>query len=214
MSRTHPPLPLLQEILNHIRWLHARDFLWAGEGNFSVREGSGFWITPSGKEKHRLLPEDFIRVPLEGPVPPGVSSEWPFHREIYRRTAVDVIYHAHPPYTVAASTVLPSVYPPVVEEVRLLEGPLAVVEGPTGSQQLAEAIARVFTQGFRVAILRNHGVVTAGSTPEEAFHRMQRVEREFQILTFRKLWTLFPRLFATPPTPPPESHTPPSSPER
>lgn len=185
-----PPLPAdrLEEILEHIRFLSSRNFLWATEGNFSLKDTNGFWITPRDKEKQHLAPDDFVWVPLEGEVPREASSEWPFHRIIHTFSPVRVVYHTHPPYTVAASAVLGDLYPPTLEEVRLLEGVIPVVQGPTGTEKLAEALRVRVVEGYRSIIIRNHGLVTLGDHPQEAFHRTLRVEREFQILTLRRLW--------------------------
>jgi len=176
------------EILEHIRFLAQKDFLWAGEGNFSLRGEGGFWITPRGKEKRQLSVEDFVWVPLTGEVPENASSEWPFHRAIHQNTPFAVVYHTHPPFTVAASTALPPVYGPTLEEVRLLDGDIPVVEAPTGTRRLAEALMTWLCQGYRAVILRNHGLLVVGDTPQEAFHRTLRVEREFQVGTLRRLW--------------------------
>ncbi len=185
-----PPLPVarLEEILEHIRFLTERDFLWAGEGNFSLRDAAGFWITPRGKEKRHLTPGDFVWVPSGGDVPEEASSEWPFHRAIHRTTPFRVVYHTHPPFTVAASTAISTLHIPVLEEVRLLDGAIPVVEAPTGTHRLAEVLQAWIARGYRAVILRNHGLVAVGDTPHEAFHRTLRVEREFQVLTLRRLW--------------------------
>ncbi len=188
-EKTRIPGPM-DDVLAAIRELHARGLILASEGNFSFREGKRIWITPSGRSKATLTPEDWIAVSLNAPTPPeGVSSEWPMHRAVYQHhPEVRFVFHSHPPFTVAASVVLPHPYRPVLEETRLLDGLFSVVEAPSGSENLGEQVAEALHLSHTV-ILRNHGVVTVGTTVQECLHRMLRVEREFQVLTYRKAWT-------------------------
>ena len=180
----------IHELLAAIRELHARGLLMASEGNFSYREGAKVWITPSGRTKATLTPEDWVSVPLEiSTHPEGVSSEWPMHRAIYTaHPEVRFVFHSHPPFTIAASVVLPHPYTPVLEETRLLDRRFAVVEAPSGTELLGKKVAEALSMAHTV-ILRNHGVVTVGQTVQECLDRMLRVEREFQVLTYRKAWT-------------------------
>ena len=101
-------------------WLHPRDELVAtmqriyryrmtttSGGNLSILDPDGsLWITPSRVDKGALTPNDIVRVfpddRREGAHPP--SSEFPFHREIYRRRPdIRAIVHAHPGALVAFS---------------------------------------------------------------------------------------------------------------
>ncbi len=68
-------------------------------GNLSVRAGTGFLITPSGVPYGELSPEDLPWMDLDGqwqgPLKP--SSEWRFHRDLYRhRPDAGAVLHAHP----------------------------------------------------------------------------------------------------------------------
>jgi L-fuculose-phosphate aldolase len=45
-----------------------------------------------------------------------------------------------------------------------------------GSEALGQKVAGTFRQGFQCAILENHGVVTAGGSLQEAFHRFETLE--------------------------------------
>ncbi|MFY9628402.1 MAG: class II aldolase/adducin family protein, partial [Methylocystis sp.] len=68
-------------------------------GNISLRDGDAMLITPSGVPSDRLRAEDIARMALEGPdgvyggpLPP--SSEWRFHRDIFRaRADVGAVVH-------------------------------------------------------------------------------------------------------------------------
>ena len=57
-------------------------------GNLSILEENGdMWITPAGVDKGTLLPQDIVCVRGDGTVdgPHRPSSEYPFHRAIYRK---------------------------------------------------------------------------------------------------------------------------------
>ena len=80
----------------------------AKAGNVSVRWVSrgfdGFLVTPSGVAYDRLAPADIVAVGLDGRAFGRLapSSEWPFHRDIYRaRTEAGAIVHAHSPFCTA-----------------------------------------------------------------------------------------------------------------
>ena len=68
-------------------------------GNLSVRMDGGFMITPAAMNYSELVPEDIVAMNLEGQWEDSVkpSSEWRFHRDIYRHRAdARAIVHAHP----------------------------------------------------------------------------------------------------------------------
>jgi ribulose-5-phosphate 4-epimerase/fuculose-1-phosphate aldolase len=72
--------------------LHTQRLTVANSGNVSLRHERGFLITPSGVLYEQLTPQDIVHVGLdgEGDTPAVLagtrtpSSEWRFHRDIYR----------------------------------------------------------------------------------------------------------------------------------
>ena len=78
-------------------------------GNLSIKDDNGdIWITPAGVDKGKLTPKDMIRMHADGTVegPHKPSSEYPFHRAIYKlRPDINAIVHAHPPALVSFSIV-------------------------------------------------------------------------------------------------------------
>ena len=74
-------------------------------GNVSVRCGAGFLITPSGLSYRRMDALSIVAVDLAGAVRAGQlkpSTEWPFHREIYRqRPEIGAIVHTHSTFATA-----------------------------------------------------------------------------------------------------------------
>ncbi len=174
------------EIVRVGRLLYERRYVVAGEGNLSVRLGPGrYLVTPAGAVKGDLTPDELVEVDDDGrPRSPGrPSSEWPLHAEIYRqRPDVSAVCHAHPPRATAyacARRVLPASILP--EAVQLLGGevPLAPYATP-GTPEMAASIRPLIAR-HQALLLANHGVVTVGGSLEEAYRRLETVERVAEV---------------------------------
>jgi len=164
--------------------LDARGLISATDGNFSVRlDARRILITPRGRNKGRLRPEDMVVMDIEGRVVragrggAGPSSEWPMHLEAYRqRPDIAAVLHAHPPFAVAltvAGVPFPSeILPEIVMTVG--EVPTARLAVPS-SEDDARAI-REWIRDHDAVLLPHHGVVTVGRTLEEAWEILERVE--------------------------------------
>lgn len=175
-------------------WLHPRDELVAtmdriyryhmtttSGGNLSILDpDGGIWITPSRVDKGSLRPADIVRVRAdgarEGLHPP--SSEFPFHREIYRRRPdIRAIVHAHPGALVAFSIVRRLPETRVQTHAHALCGKIAYAAyACPGSQELGDKIAQTFAEGADCVMLENHGVVIGGRDLAEAFQRFETLE--------------------------------------
>jgi Ribulose-5-phosphate 4-epimerase and related epimerases and aldolases len=175
-------------------WLHPREELVAtmdriyryhmtttSGGNLSILDPDGsIWITPSRVDKGSLRPTDIVRVgpdgSREGLHPP--SSEFPFHREIYRaRPDIKAIVHAHPGALVAFSIVRRLPETRVQTHAYQVCGKIAYAAyACPGSQELGEKIAAAFAEGADCVMLENHGVVIGGADLAEAFQRFETLE--------------------------------------
>ena len=134
-------------------------------GNLSILDPDGsIWITPSRVDKGELQPADIVWVQADGTRigRHAPSSEFPFHREIYRRRPdLGAIVHAHPGALVAFSI------------CRLL---------PDTRDQLGRNIAETFARGADCVMLENHGVVIGGRDLQDAFQRFETLEFVAQTL--------------------------------
>ncbi len=177
-----------------MNWQHPRDEILAtmeriyrsrmtttSGGNLSIREENGdVWITPARVDKGSLRRDDIILVRADGSADGKhrPSSELPFHQAIYAaRPDVRAIVHAHPVALVAFSICRR------VPDTRLLHqswricgevgfAPYAL----PGSPALGKNIAETFARGFDCVVLENHGVVTAGTSLQQAFERFETLE--------------------------------------
>jgi L-fuculose-phosphate aldolase len=175
-------------------WLHPRDELVAtmqriyryrmtttSGGNLSIIDPSGdIWITPARVDKGSLQPTDIVCVHPDGHSsglhPP--SSEFPFHREIYRRRPdIKAIVHAHPGALVAFSIcrLLPDTR--VQSNAHDVCGKIALAPyACPGTAELGDKIAEQFGEGANCVLLENHGVVIGGADLGEAFQRFETLE--------------------------------------
>lgn len=181
-------------------WLHPREELvrtmqriytyrmtTTSGGNLSIRDTDGaIWITPSRVDKGSLQPRDVVCVHADGTTtglhPP--SSEFPFHREIYRRRPdIGAIVHAHPGALVAFSICRQLPDTRVQTHAHEVCGKVAYAPyACPGSEALGRNIADVFAAGADCVMLENHGVVIGGRDLHDAFQRFETLEFVAQTL--------------------------------
>lgn len=152
-------------------------------GNLSILDDNGdLWITPASIDKGSLKPSDIMCVKPDGTVigPHRPSSEYPFHRAIYRMNPqARSVIHAHPAGLVTFSILHR------VPDTRIL--PLtAQVCGPVGyadyavpgSELLGQKIVGAFQENpdCKAVIMENHGVVVFGSDIADAYGRFESLE--------------------------------------
>jgi L-fuculose-phosphate aldolase len=183
---------LRREIVETCRRLHARELIGAAEGNVSCRlGGSRLLVTPAGTSKASLRPADLVVVTAAGEHVRGrkrASSELRMHVAAYAaRPDVHAIVHAHP-ITAIALTVA-GVPPPndIVPESSVVLGHVAVAPFATpGTDEVPRALAPLLA-GHDVLLLERHGALALGRTLEEAFGRMETLERVARIALVARL---------------------------
>ncbi|GAB3432326.1 class II aldolase/adducin family protein [Niabella aquatica] len=175
---TMHPRSQIVEIINRI---YKRRLTTTSGGNISVIDDHGnIWITPSGVDKGSLTPSDIMCVRADGSIEGKhkPSSEYPFHRAIYkRRPDIKAVIHAHPPGLVAFSIVRKIPDTNTLSQAKFSCG--AVGYAPyalPGSEALGKEIAREFEKGFDSVIMENHGTVVGGTDLDNAFQRFETLE--------------------------------------
>ncbi len=156
------------------RRLHDYGLVVGTEGNISARiSGTDrILIKPSGVSMGFLKAEDFIVVDMDGNRIKGElapSIETPLHTAIYTvRNDVQGIVHSHAPLATAFGIAGIEIIPLQVEMFLYIPNgvPIVPFEMP-GSKKLAEAVQKAI-MNFNAVILENHGILTVGSTIEEA----------------------------------------------
>lgn len=176
-----------EELVETMRRIYRYKMTTTSGGNLSILDPDGsIWITPSRVDKGSLQPTDVVRVladgSKEGLHPP--SSEFPFHREIYRRRPdIKAIVHAHPGALVAFSICRLIPETRVQSNVYAVCGRVAIAPyACPGTAELGEKIAATFAGGADCVLLENHGVVIGGGDLREAFQRFETLEFVAQTL--------------------------------
>jgi L-fuculose-phosphate aldolase len=154
-------------------------------GNLSVRwhdgQADGMLITPSGVDYGRLQPEDLAFMRLDdgrwtGPLKP--SSEWRFHRDIYRaRPEVGAVVHAHPTHATALAVQRRPI--PAFHYMVAVAGGHDIRCAPYatyGTEQLSQhALAALADR--RACLLANHGLIAVAADLPAAFALAVEVEQ-------------------------------------
>jgi len=161
--------------------LHRNGFVAATDGNLSVRlDERRLLVTPTCMSKGSMRPADMVIVDMEGKRLAGrrhVSSEIGMHLLIYRlRPDVRGIVHAHPPTATGFAASGFELSRPLVCEVIVGLGSIPLARyGTPGTTELTEALEPL-VPGHDAILMANHGVVTFGSSLEDAFMKMETVE--------------------------------------
>ncbi len=150
-------------------------------GNMSIRDENGdIWITPAGVDKGSLQWEDIVLVKSSGEIEGRhrPSSEFPFHRAIYKdRPDLRGIVHAHPRALVSFSIIHKIPPTSIIPQAREICGSVGFAPyALPGSEQLGNNIAVTFKQGFDSILMENHGVVCGGKSLLDAFHRFETLD--------------------------------------
>ena len=161
-------------------------------GNVSARLPDAlFAITPMGRSYEGMSADDIVVVdgdlyPVEGDLIP--SSESLLHVAIYEaRPDVGGIVHTHAVYSSAVAVAGLGIPPIVDEMVVALGGEVRVSDyAPPASEELAERVCAAL--GNRdAALIRNHGAVAVGATPEAALDASILTERAAKIFVMSSI---------------------------
>lgn len=172
-----------QALVDAVRRLDSRGLNRGSTGNASHRMGPGMLITPTGAGAD-VTPEDLCFVRDDGAVTGlwAPSSEWQFHRAIYRaRPDVMAVLHTHAPHATALGCLgqkLPAFHYMVAvaggDDVPLV--PYATF----GTEALAQGVAGALADR-QACLMAQHGLTSCGATLAQALKVMEEVESLCQI---------------------------------
>lgn len=170
-----------RELADICRLLYERNLVTATDGNVSVRVSEDhILLTPSGKNKGFLKPEEMLVVDFEGHVAEGkgkASKEFPMHRAAYlKRKDAGAVVHTHPVYTTAFALSGKNIPENYLIETRMMLKRVALAGYATpGTIEMAEAIVP-FIADTNAVLLQNHGALTVGKDLMDAFNKMEVLE--------------------------------------
>jgi L-fuculose-phosphate aldolase len=135
-------------------------------GNLSLREGGAMLITPSAMQYEQLTPDMIPSVSLtaegyEGAYRP--SSEWRFHRDIYRaRPEIGAVVHNHAPYATALAMARREIPACHYMIARFGGAPVRVADYALfGTAELSAHVLAAM-EGRSACLLANHGCIATG----------------------------------------------------
>lgn len=175
-------LPLREEIVTVARRAYDSGLMAGTSGNLSRFEPDSdcMAITPSGLDYTVMTPEDVVVMALDGTVVDGTrkpSSEWKMHAEIYRHLPeTRAIVHTHSPSATAYAVLRKEIPCVLVEMLLFLKGSIEVADyAAQGSAAVGTNCLPILSRK-PACLLANHGVVTTGSTLEQAYTNSVYVE--------------------------------------
>jgi L-fuculose-phosphate aldolase len=164
--------------------LYDRNLTVSAGGNMSIRlNDKEFLITPSGRNKGMLEPEDMVLMNVSGKLlsdgKPSIESR--FHLGLYKANPdTGAVVHCHPLNCVLLAVKEQPVRSGLTPEGVLLLGDVPLIEYQTpGSKKLVDAVMR--HSDAKAMILIRHGALTQGRDLEEAFNRMEELEFQAKI---------------------------------
>ena len=175
-----------KELAQICHLLYERNLVAATDGNVSMRvSGEHILLTPSGKNKGFVKPEEMLVLNFDGTVVEGngkASKEYPVHRAVYEaREDVKAVIHTHPVFATAfamAGKNIPDNC--LIETSMMLKGVALAGYAAPGSQELAKETAKVL-ETCDSALLKNHGVIVVGQQPESVFGLIEEIEENAHI---------------------------------
>ena len=160
----------------------SRGLLSGFNGNLSLRQGGRMVITASGCAKATLGADDLALVALDsgqrlsGPAP---SSETPLHLAVYaNQPAAAAVVHTHPPHLLALDKLLggENLLDIPLYEAEFFAAKLTTVPAiAPGTSELAAAVGAA-AASFQAVLMRRHGLVAWGESPEEALCLTEELE--------------------------------------
>lgn len=183
---------LRRNIIEYGKRLYERNYVGGTEGNISVQLGnSKVLITPTGKNLGYLKPSELVMISAKGKKLSGKllpSSEYKLHLAIYaHRHDIKAICHAHPLYATAFAVAGLTMDKLILPEIIMTLGTIPLIEyGTPGTIELFEKMCcRI--KNHDAFLMKNHGVLTVGKDLEDAFNKMELVERYAMILATASL---------------------------
>jgi L-fuculose-phosphate aldolase len=180
---------IVEEIINVGKVLYQKDFIYATNGNLSVRKRNTVYITTTGLCKGEMKHRDILEVTLDGKVRRGEPSiELQMHLGIYKnRKEINAVILAHPFFTnligIQPGALNLSSLPDMEEHLKKIE---FIPNIAPGSQELANAVVEAMKKS-NIVVIHRYGTVTAGSDLLDARYKLERLEYLARFLVFKQI---------------------------
>ncbi|MBI5960897.1 MAG: class II aldolase/adducin family protein [Chloroflexi bacterium] len=175
---------LRQQVLDYACKLAQEGFLKGTGGNISIRvPGKNILaITPSNQDYLTMAADDicvydFEHQPILGALKPSI--EMSLHITVYQaRPDVGCVMHTHQEFASAVALINKSIPALFDEQVRFLGRSVEVVPyAPSGTGMLARQVRKTVKNNHNAYLLKNHGTLCLGPTPERSYHNVLLLEK-------------------------------------
>lgn len=173
-----------QQVIEYTRKLADEGYLKGTGGNVSVRVTgqNALAITPSNQDYYTLNAEDICVYTFEGKHLSGSSNpsiEMALHTAVYQvRPETACVMHTHQDFASAIALIgkpIPALFD---EQVRFLGRSVEIIPyAPSGTGMLVKQVQKNVKNHHNAYILKNHGVLCLGQTPERAYHNVLLLEK-------------------------------------
>ncbi len=171
-------LKLPKQIINLLKVAIDLGLTTPSGGNVSIKSSDNtIFITPAGLDKYLLKTSQITHLSLDGQHLSGSipTSEVPFHLALMKKKEVNCVLHLHAPM-LSALSILPD---PFIRH--FFTSPLPKVSpipyGEPGSEEQAAIMLEQADTGIRQFLLKNHGMVIAAQSLEDALNELYLLER-------------------------------------
>lgn len=185
--------PVKKAMVKYARLMYERGYSTASEGNISFRLGKNrILITPSKKIKKFVSEKDLVEIDMDGNLLRGrckPTTERFSHLEIYRQNPdVRAVVHAHPFYSVLATVLGENPFEKLflseagmfLKNVKIV--PYARPSTPEGAEKI-----RAVSKDTGIIIIDRHGSFTYGENLEDAFSKLEILEKYSKMAYFANL---------------------------
>jgi L-fuculose-phosphate aldolase len=180
---------IVDEIVKTGILLYTKDFVYATNGNISVRDKKDIYITPTSLCKGKLKPKDIILVDTKGKADHGKPSiELHMHLGIYaNRKDINAVILAHPFFAnligIQPGALNLSALPNMEKHLKDVD---FIPHMKPGSPELAKTVAEVMKK-TDIVVIHRYGTVCAGKDLNDALYKIERLEYLAKFLVFKQI---------------------------
>lgn len=180
---------IVRDIIKTGTILYMKDFIYATNGNISVRNGEDIYITETGLCKADLKPTNILKVDINGKVTKGLPSiELNMHLGIYKnRNDINAVILAHPFFTnllgIQPGALNLGALPNMEKHLKDVD---FIPNIKPGSPELAKAVTNAIKK-TDIIVIHRYGAVTAGSDLSDARYKLERLEYLAKFLIFKQI---------------------------
>lgn len=185
-------MPSKKKLVEICHKVYENGFVAAYDGNISCRTSENtILITRSGICKGTVKEKDIVEIDYSGNLLKGknkISTEHKIHLYAYKkRDDVNAVVHCHPVYSTAFALSGKGLIEHYLPEVLLTLGKIPLCKYSTPStNQVPESLEPYINYSWAM-LLENHGAVTLGTSLDDAYYKMEKLEQAAKIIFLAKL---------------------------